>query len=256
MNSNFRPKLFLIIMIFVILISTSILFMTKALANSVSWYLWLPIAMNNYPLTIPPTPAPTPPPAENVHILPNHSTYAIAMFDWRVVVGEVKNNTASSIEYVRITVKFYDINDSLIDFDWGYTYLDTLHSGENTCFSILLLDEPEGWAYYEFSPVEYSTTGITRPNLTLLSHNGSYDPMFGSYRIIGEVRNDHAASVDFVMPVFTLYNSTGTVIDCDFTFTEPSTLVPGQTSPFENYFVFRDDYSDVAEYSIQLDGMP
>ena len=93
------------------------------------------------------------------------------------------------------------------------------------------------------------------PNLTVLNDSGSYDPTFGWYEIIGQVRNDHGTRVEYVSPVGTLYNVSGIVIGCDFTYVNATHLDPNQTSSFKMTFVGR-DYADVASYRLQVDGNP
>jgi hypothetical protein len=231
-------------------------------ANTQTWLIWLPIAMNNYPLITPPAtptqpvepdPTPSPPPAEIVQVLPNHSSY-INSFDGPVVVGEVFNNTASNIKYVKVTARYYDSNDTLLDWDWSYVRLDILKAGEKGCFRISLLNEVPGWTYYKIDVAEYTNTLDSRPDITLLSHRSSIDPTFGWYKIIGEVRNDLGLKVRFVKPIFTLYDVNGFVYDCDWTYTTPSDIEPGETALFSNNILWRDDYSDVVEYRIQIDG--
>ena len=97
------------------------------------------------------------------------------------------------------------------------------------------------------------TDGEPLPNLTVLDDSGSYDPFWGWYDITGQVRNDHGTRVEDVFLVGTLYDASGTVMDCDYTYIDAFYLDPGQASYFEMTFFWR-DYADVASYRLQVDG--
>ena len=204
--------------------------------------------------TITPTPTATPTlPPTGVHVLENHSYY-VDSIGYLHIVGEVKNNTADHLCFVKIPVNIFNSSGQLVDTDFTYTYLDNLPAGDKTCFEILL-EEPADWSYYEFEPPSYWTDGEPLPNLTVLNDSGSYDPTFGWYEIIGQVRNDHGTRVEYVSPVGTLYNVSGIVIGCDFTYINATHLDPNQTSSFKMTFVGR-DYADVASYRLQVEGNP
>lgn len=55
---------------------------------------------------------------------------------------------------------------------------------------------------------------------------------FGSTYIVGEVRNDLSHLVEYVQIVGTFYDSSGLLIDTDFTYTDLDYLRPGEISPF------------------------
>lgn len=186
-----------------------------------------------------------------VTILPNHSWY-VDSIDYLNIVGEVSNNTNSNLRFVKIAVNVFNSSGNLLATDYTYTWLNDLPAKEKTCFE-LFIPKPVGWSYYEFEPVEYWTDGTPLPNLTAFNHSGSYDSTFGWYEIIGMVRNDTSTNYEYVQPVGTLYNGSGSVIGCDFTFTNLDVLNPGQSSAFEMTFYGR-DYSDVASYRLQVDG--
>lgn len=205
-----------------------------------------------------PTPSPTPtvtatPTSTSVpvEVLPNHSSY-VDSIDNLWIVGEVQNNTDDYLRFVRITTNLFDTAGQLLDISSSYIDLDSLSPDEKTCFSVLFSEEPAGWAYYEFE-ARYRTGGEPLPNLVIFNDSGSYDPTFGWYEIIGQVRNDHGSRVEFVKPVGTLYDGAGTVVGCDFAYVNARDLEPGQTGSFEMLFTGR-DYSDVDAYRLQVDG--
>jgi hypothetical protein len=200
------------------------------------------------------TPSPTPTGA-GVYVLPNHSYY-VDSSNYLHVVGEVQNNTATDLRFVKIAVDFFNSNNQLVGTNYTYTLfnLGNLPAHTKTCFTVSL-SQPAGWAYYQFEPPTYSTGGHAFPNLTVLGPSGSYDPTHGYYTILGQVRNDSGTRVTYVRPVGTLYNASNTVIGCNLTFVNSTDLDPNQTSAFSLTFYDR-NYSDVASYRLQVDGTP
>jgi len=174
--------------------------------------------------------------------------------DYLHIVGEVQNNTTNHLRFVKITVNIFNGSGQLLDTDFTYIYLDNLLASERTCFQILL-EEPTGWSYYEFEAPTYWTDGEPLPNLAVFNDSGSYNSTFGWYEIIGQVRNNHGTRVEYVSPVGTVYNASGVVVGCDFTYVNSTHLDPGQTSSFEMTFSGR-DYADVTSYRLQVDGNP
>jgi hypothetical protein len=55
----------------------------------------------------------------------------------------------------------------------------------------------------------------------------------GWYQIVGEVVNTGSDNTEFVKVVATFYDEGGTVIETDYTYTDPSDLAAGQLAPFE-----------------------
>ena len=188
-----------------------------------------------------------------VTIRPNHSWY-VDSIDYLHIVGEVMNNTSANLRYVEITANLFNSSGTFLGSDFTYTYLSNLPAWQKTCFEIVFYpDTPVGWTDFTFEPVSYWTDGDPQPALTPYNHSGSYNATYGWYEIIGMVRNDGVVTYDYVQPIATLYNSTGTVVGCDFTFTNTYPLIPGQSSSFELTFIER-DYADAAYYSLQVDG--
>lgn len=222
------------------------------------YFVYLPIIIKQVPPTPTPTPTNTPTPTatsipQEVRILSNHFHY-VDSIDYLHIVGEVLNNSSDLLRFVKITVNIFNSSGQLLDTDFTYIHLDNLPAWDKTCFN-LALPEPAGWSYYEFEAPTYLTDGSPLPNLTILNASGSYNLTFGWYEIIGQVRNDHDSRVEYVSPVGTVYNSSGTVVGCDFTYVSSTHLDPGQTSSFKMTLSGR-DYSDVTSYRLQVDGNP
>jgi len=222
-------------------------------------WVYLPYISKAELPTATPTPRPTNTPTatpfpSSVYVLPNHSFYETSWGSLHIV-GEVMNNTSSHLTLVKISANLFDSGGRLLDTDFTYTYLNNLPAGHKTCFDVLFLDPPSDWSYYEFETPTYWTNGRALPNLTVLNDSGSYDPTYGDYRIIGQVRNDHGSRVEYVSPVGTLYNYLGKVVGCDFTYVNSTHLDPGQVSVFRIDYYGR-NFSDVVSYRLQVDGNP
>ncbi|MEM8533501.1 MAG: FxLYD domain-containing protein [Chloroflexota bacterium] len=197
-----------------------------------------------------PTPKPTTIP-RSVNILSNHSSY-VNSINYLHIVGEVQNNTLNHLRFIKISVNIFNDAGELLETDFTYTYLDNLPAGDKTCFNILL-KEPDNWSYYEFEAPDYRTDGEALSDLSISNDSGSYDSSFGWYEIIGQVRNNTETRVDFVSPIGTLYNGSGSVIGCDFTYVNSTDLEPDQISAFDMNFSGR-DYVDADTYRLQVDG--
>ena len=187
-----------------------------------------------------------------MHVLNNHSHY-VDIVNWLHIVGEVFNNTGGDLWLVDVPVAFYDGQGRFITADSGWTFLEDLPAGETTCFHVLL-ENPAGWAYYEFGKPSGLPGGEKWPHLTFLTHSGALDE-FGWYHVTGQVRNDHGSTVEWVHVAGTLYNARGTVVGCEEAFTAPIDLGPSEVGEFDVLFLGR-DYSDVASYRLQADGEP
>lgn len=77
-----------------------------------------------------------------------------------------------------------------------------------------------------------------------------------TFNIAGEIYNNGSRDVDFVKVSATLYNAAGTVIGSDFTYTNPSTISAGDTSPFQ--FRITDfnvrDVGEIDTYKLTISG--
>lgn len=77
-----------------------------------------------------------------------------------------------------------------------------------------------------------------------------------TFNIAGEIYNNGSRDVDFVKVSATLYNAAGTVIGSDLTYTNPSTIPAGDTSPFQ--FRITDfnvrDVGEIDTYKLTVSG--
>jgi hypothetical protein len=170
------------------------------------------------------------------------------------VNGEVWNNTDKYLRLIRVSVKFYNDQGELVDTSSsGYPYFD-LAPGSKSCFALREYFGDADWDYYAFDPLSYWTDGIPHPSVTAINTNGYPSPSFGSYQILGEIRNDSSITVNYAKVQGTLYDVDGTVLDCWWQYANIPTLEPGQTSAFELLFGYRDaGYADVLSYRVGVE---
>lgn len=202
-----------------------------------------------------PTPSSTPtatstPLPTGVFVLGNHTTYTSISGSLHIV-GEVQNNTAKTITFVKVSVNVFN-GAQLVATDYTYATIDQLRAGDRTCFDVLI-PNPPAYTSYAFEAPTSSNDTAALPALTVLNENHTLDSS-GDYHILGQVRNDTGVTVTYVEPIATLYNDAGQVVDCDFTFVNSTDLAPGQVSAFDLQFFGRSSYADVTSYHLQIDG--
>lgn len=166
------------------------------------------------------------------------------------LVGEVANNSQSTVEYVKLIVSYYSAGGALVATDYAYTEMDEMEPGETSPFDILTIDPPAGIERHELL-VEYRVT--RQPPLRGFETNvGSVrTSSTGSLRITGEVRNNTGVAAEYVKVIAALYDADGTVIAVDFTYTERREIEAGGRSPFEVLILNAPRY---ASYTLWVDG--
>lgn len=197
-----------------------------------------------------PAPTATPDPA-GIKILANHFSYVDAS-NYLHVLGEVQNNTNGHVRFIKVTANVVNRDGQRLGGGSAYIYLDSLPPGDKTCFDILL-KEPAGWSGYRLEAPAYSTDGRPLPKLTVLNSSGSHDSTTGWYKIVGQIRNDQGSRVNYVSPVGTAYNASGSVVGCSVTHVDGNHLNPGQTSSFEMLFP-GSNAAGIRSYRMQVDG--
>jgi hypothetical protein len=195
-----------------------------------------------------PTVTPTPISSGSVSIV-SSSTYESSSY--LHLVGEVRNTTADPREFVKVSARFYGSSGQVLATDFTYTYMSTVVSGAKACFDIIL-STPHGWTSYQFDAVQSSVISQGPPSLIAQNITSQLDAQ-KNYSISGEVHNSENTTITYVQPIATLYNTKGTVVDCDFTYVNSQDLSPGGSSGFTLTTYGRDE-SDVASYALSVDG--
>ncbi|MBX3000765.1 MAG: FxLYD domain-containing protein [Caldilineaceae bacterium] len=195
----------------------------------------------------------TPAIAAEVQIRNNHSAFTSTL-DFLYIVGEVDNSLSGSVQYVKIAADLYN-NGQFVDTNTGYVRVDVMQPGERACFAVLFFDPPGSWNDYSLS-ISYNSGGTESSDLVLLNDSGSYNESSTAYQIVGQIRNDGLTKSRFVSAIGTLYDVSGTVLDCDNAYVNSTDLDPGQTSSFKSLFTRRGEQNqNVTSYHLRTQGM-
>jgi hypothetical protein len=168
------------------------------------------------------------------------------------IVGEVYNGSSNYLKTVTVNVSLFNSSGQLVDLDVGWVEGYSLSPWTKGCFQIMISNSPP-FSWYEFHSLTYEDDADPSPNLTLYNHFGSYDSIWGNYKILGQMRNDDSVFVNFAKAIATLYNLQGQVVACDYGYGADYTLDPGQVTLFEIESRMR-DYADVTSYTLVSDG--
>jgi hypothetical protein len=198
-----------------------------------------PIPSDTSPPTETPIPSDTPLPTATLEptatrppavVIQGATAYASEYGTYHVV-GEVQNNSDDALNFVKVVGTFYDDQNQVVATDFTYTSLHIVDAGSLAPFDLTLLDPPNTISSYKLA-VQYNQAYETPLRVTITSHSGSMSE-YGTYNVIGEVKNDYGFPINFVKIVGTFYDAAGNVVRADFTYTGLNTLAAGQTSPFD-----------------------
>jgi hypothetical protein len=185
-----------------------------------------------------------------VRLLPN--TYSYQSHNNQFIIGEISNNTNSTLTWVDIVVDFFNASSVKIGSSHSYLWPLDLPAWERGCFKIS--SDITDWSYYVLHLPTYSTVS-TSPGLGILNVSGTYDPIYGDYEITGQVNNNGTQLSMNVGVSGTVYNLAGVPIGCDYNYVSGKDLNPGQTSPFTiNFLGYFRDYFDVSSYKLRVSG--
>lgn len=198
-----------------------------------------------------PGPTDTPVPSGDVVVLSSTAFVPYEGSGGLYIVGEVQNLTTANAGLIRINAVLRDSNGLILTGTDGYALINTLVPDMISPFRIIFLEAPESWASYELT-VTWDTFGTDPIGLDIVSHEG-YFGQLDSFRVRGTVRNQTGEARDFVQVVVTAYNADGQVVGADASFTNPTTLQPGQQVAYDVEMYFwagKPDRSQVALYKV------
>lgn len=193
----------------------------------------------------PPDPPPYPP---GVTVLPTSSNLTDYSGDL-LIVGEIYNNTSIKIEYVKITANIFN-GSTFVATDYTYTSRDVIPPKTKACFK-MYTDYAGPYTKVSFQPPDFRDTSDPIPALSLSNIQRKTD-YFGDVEIIGFIKNNSPATVEYAEIIGTFYNSIGKVVDCDYTFANSSTLSPNQSSSFK--MSTYTPSTQVSDFALQTDG--
>lgn len=207
------------------------------------------------PTPIQPTTVPTVPPTavpSNKVVVVSSSAFSPYSGSKSVyVVGEVRNETTSNVESIKINGILRDANGGIVDSDYSYSYVGELTPGLVSPFRLIFSNVPAyttyeltvTWSKGSGSIYELQTSGI--------------EPFFDTsdaYHVRGVVKNQYAVKRTFVQLFLTMYDSNNTVIGVEEMYTNPTELEPNQEVPFDIDAYFwngKPDRSKVVRYVLR-----
>lgn len=197
------------------------------------------------------TPTDTPLPTSAVVIQANNSWFTDSIGKLHIV-GEVLNTGLGNVQSEKMTANIFNSSNQLVGVGSAFTNAFVIPPGVRACFHIYM-DQPNSWSYYQLEGTNF-TGGTNAPGLIAFNVSTSTG-IAGEPKILGQVRNDGATRANSVIVAGTLYNSSQTVIGCDFAYVSSTNLDAGQTSSFAILFFAR-TYPPIDSYRLQVDGFP
>lgn len=192
------------------------------------------------PVQTPPTTPPTtpPPPATPSDPNPNDD---LQLVEFEVIQGEfgdrgvgiVRNDGVLNIEFVSLTVTFYDASNNIVASEDTYTNLDIIQPGETSPFSISASSSFGNFERYEIGAEWRQTDEVAIRGIDVIDTEVDNEE-FSSY-LRGQVINNSGQNLEFVEVVFSCRNSAGKLVDAGNDYIEADVLAPGVTSNFEAY---------------------
>lgn len=148
------------------------------------------------------------------------------------VAGEVVNQGTSNVDFVQITVTFFDAKNNVLYTETTFTMMNILTPNQKSPFVALSTKSNLGADHYSVvvSDASYTTTGPA--NLTVQGTTSNIDQI-GYYHVVGQVTNAGTTTSSFTQLVVTFYDSSGKVIDAATTFSSPTDLQAGETGSFD-----------------------
>jgi hypothetical protein len=166
------------------------------------------------------------------------------------IVGEIQNNLQSAIDYVEITATYY--NDSNVEVGtWmAFTELDVVDPGVKASFYVVYSDTAVVPQIHNYTlEITYQTASPKPQGLKIVS-NSSYMDEDGDMHVTGEIQNLQTKKATYVTAIATFYDAEGTVVDVQATYTQPWTLLPNQTAPFDIIVPFPSQISKIRSYEL------
>ena len=148
------------------------------------------------------------------------------------IVGELRNDTASSVRAVVVLAHLYDARGAAIGTARGGAAVAVLQPGQRSPFRIVIAGAPAGWASYQLQG-QGQTTGEQPVRGLLVRVSGDRDANAAQGReIVGDVRNDSGERVRAVELIATLYDARGQVVAMSTAYATYDVLGPGQSAAF------------------------
>ncbi|MGQ9543934.1 MAG: FxLYD domain-containing protein [Candidatus Bathyarchaeia archaeon] len=191
-----------------------------------------------------------------IFIKDNHSLYYDSEA-YLYLLGEVENNSSSSVSMVRVTVTYYDADGRMVATDTDYSMLDIIPPGVRSSFKIMMQSTPDQISrirHYDFR-LSFSSIDVKVLRVwetSRVSHIKDPDLL----QIYGAVRNVGEWAAKGTEIIVTCYDPDGKVILAE---TSTSllfdTVGPGVSRPFAVWFTDRSRVQRAASYRVQVESI-
>ena len=163
------------------------------------------------------------------------STYTDSLGDlW--VVGEVENTGSTTAFLGQVDLAYEDAGGDVLATGEAFAQLDSIGPGQKSPFKTVEPSPPSGYAQTVITAVsDMSSSTPANTNFTTAVTNTFTDSL-GNPKFVGTVTNNNTTTSAYVEVVFTFYDSSGNVVDSDFTYIQPDppSLTAGQAADFQD----------------------
>ncbi len=180
----------------------------------------------------------------------NHKSY-VDTLGWFHIVGEVRNNTNTPMEYVEVLARLYNANNDAIGTKLTFTAPDTIFPGGTAPFDIIALRQSQ-WkniSNYSLRVKGELSKDLVEQKLILVSQNSS----IRDNRLIvdGAVQNIGQTPA-LAKLIVTLYDADHNVINTGWSYADQGIIAANDTSTFEVKVDHNTDPNNF-QYRIQIE---
>jgi hypothetical protein len=158
-----------------------------------------------------------------------------------VIAGQIVNNAAQALEFIRITVQLYDADDNLLAQQDDFVSSDLVLPGEYAPFSMSFSDGlPPGTVRYDLNATARYADFAARTFYGPENFEWTSEAGFDENNLLvvqGQVRNEGNKSANLVKVIVTVFDADQRVIATDTTLVDQQRLEPGQASSYSVAFV-------------------
>lgn len=148
------------------------------------------------------------------------------------VVGMVANVGSEDAQFVQIVGTFYDSAGNVVQTQNTFTDRSIVPAGDVSPFEVLVQDQGQQITKMKLTVEGEAATDSPVTGLQAMHMTTSTDDV-GYVHVKGEVQNSGKATATFVKVIVAYYDSAGDITAVATTFTNPSTLNPGDSAPFD-----------------------
>jgi len=173
------------------------------------------------------------------------------------VLGEIRNESASAMKNVLITISFYDKEGKLLDEFIRVPELRVINPGDSSPFEILYLNQTTVESVANFKLLaEGQATGLKEKQLSITLSKSRLD-LLGTYYINAVAKNNGQETATNSIMIATLYDKDGRVVAVSKALAEAgpgsSDMTAGSESPFGIAITEKLQTYKTAQYSLVVD---